>query len=148
MWGIVDHDLDTEWHLGPPPDATWADYSWQVLKSTLLQRSGWDEDHPAIVKVRKFVNGNWLLPTLQHYCNGCCGSRYESKLNVFAALVEIDILLGNVVRNPSLDDWGSFGESGSKASVSIMCCGVGPRVVERTFPDWHSTDVEGADDDG
>ena len=148
MWGIVDHDLDTEWHLGPPPDATWADYSWQVLKSTLLQRSGGDEYHPAIVKVRKFVNGNWLLPTLQHYCNGCCASRYESKLNVFAALVEIDILLGNVVRNPSLDDWRSFGESGSKASVSIMCCRVGPRVVERTFPDWHSTDLEGADDDG
>ena len=65
-------------------------------------------------------NGDWTNTLPIHHCQGCCQNATDAAELLFAAAVALNIWLSSDVRLPSVDDWGSCGESSGRISLGMM----------------------------
>jgi hypothetical protein len=83
-------------------------------------------------KVRSFCNGDWRRQRLIHVCDGCCDSEEQSQEQVFLAIAESGLLLGESGL-PSESKWGSMTKSVSEIAFGLMFHGCFPRTFARAF---------------
>ena len=91
-------------------------------------------------KVKAFLrvwNGDWKSSTIQHYCDGSCGSSIDDCIEVmFGTLIALDLLMSSDFREPSMDDWFTYGYHAARTSAGVMVHNLLPHVIEEGLPAW------------
>ena len=141
-------------HVGAPPAAC-TRRNEAVVKRTLLRRAEYIAQDPFVDSpffdrqperesaVKKFVslwNGDWGSPLVEHWCHaGCVHGNEPGELQdaMYGAAVEVDILVSDE-KEPSLDEWGSCGQTCGKIACGILCHNVLPRAHPLALPTWSS----------
>ena len=135
-------------HRAPPPPEFQA-RNLACVRCTLARRMNWvqsDEMQPDVSleagpleRFLHFFNGDWLLPTIEHWCVGpsCCVDDDACVENMCCAASGADLLVAHE-KEPSVDDWGSQGISIGKISCGLLCHDILGRVFAHALPSWAS----------
>ena len=112
--------------------------------------AGLEEDlGEAAEEFLRLWNGDWNSVFPIHVCQGCCESREQAILLLFAAACKLDILQSSDCRLPSADDWGSCGQSCGRTSLGMLCHDVLGSVIVIGCPTWNEIgDMDLGDNDG
>lgn len=93
-------------------------------------------------KIKRYINCDPRSDRLSHYCNGCCKNRYQSKLNVYGAIIESKMIEGVASRDPSSARYGTTSETLAEQQAGRMICRIVPRCYAKAFPRWTSADFD------
>ena len=98
------------------------------------------DDDDVSDKVSAFLNawnGDWNSPTIEHFCDGTCGSSIEDCVNVmFGTLIALDLLMSSDAMTPSMDDWFTFGHHAGRTVAGVIVHAVLPQAIEEGLPAW------------
>ncbi len=74
----------------------------------------WLDNNDLCQRILQKFNTWWYLKRVGHVCSGttCCESPETCAEEMFALMCEVDLLLANDTRQPSIDDFGSGLEAG------------------------------------
>ena len=98
-----------------------------------------DSDDPVVAACAEFLavwNGSWTVARCQHICMGLCHGACKDRL--YSTALRIDLLQSSDVHTPSMDDWGTLGESAAKTSLGMLCHDVLARCLDIALPTWSS----------